>query len=128
MLCWACPALHACCGHVLQAKHKEAERELQRHQQSYMRREEQLAARLLELEQRLQAAGGQGRPAADGAAPADADAVADVGNSSSHECISPSSRKAGGAKGRAQPLTLEVVQQQVGGGVSKSCQAMWRCS
>lgn len=89
----------------LQGKHQESERELQRHQESYMRREEQLQARLSDLEQRLQQAGGQGSDVN-----ADADAVTDVDSSSNVRC-SPSGARA--ALKAHQPLTMEAVQQQV---------------
>jgi hypothetical protein len=94
----------------VQGKHFECERELQRHQDSYMRREEQLQARLAELEQRLN----QATPQEDAhSAAADADAAADEADSGR---LASEQHRSSNHRGpsKAQPLTLEVVQHQVG--------------
>lgn len=87
-----------------------------------MRREEQLHARLQDVEQRLQQAAGQQQdddgcaddddPTRTHSAGADADAVTDVGGAVDGGSHGP--RKAAGkGQPQSQPLTLEHVQQQV---------------
>jgi hypothetical protein len=103
----------------VQSKHYESERELQRHQESYMRREQQLQARLAELEQRLQHTAGPASADSTAADADEADAGAEPG--AGHEQRIPSSRSRRPPKD--QPLTLETVQNQVTAGAVSACKA-----
>jgi predicted transcriptional regulator len=91
----------------LQSKHLESERELQRHQESYLRREQQLLARLAEVEERLRQQSGQAMSDSTAGDADDIDGEYDSDSPGQHRS---STHK---APSKDQPLTLEAVQDQV---------------
>lgn len=99
------------CSHV-QSKHAEAVKELERRQDSYMRREEQLKAQLSALIQPHDGTGGtscSGNPCEQSTGDSSAGANSDLGSDLSLS-------GATGSRGNKapKPLTLQEMQQQVG--------------
>jgi hypothetical protein len=94
----------------LQTKHLESERELQRHQESYLRREQQLLARLADVEERLRQQSGQAMSDSTAGDADDINGEYDSSSPSSPGHHRPSTHK---EPTKNQPLTLEAVQDQV---------------
>lgn len=94
----------------MQDKHREAEAELDRRQESYMRREDQLRAQLADVQQQLHEATAGGSSAAEpwGQGAGGDDTARDVKHGSRAESL---------VKGAAAKApTLQEMQQQVGMG------------